>query len=77
MRLLKLFSVCMVEFKVELLVVWKVVGGEVEVMEGVREYIERKREEVKSVGKKKKGFLGVGDVVMGGEDDEEEEEDSE
>nr|CDP32281.1 Putative mRNA turnover protein 4 [Podospora anserina S mat+] len=76
-RLLKLFSVCMAEFKVELLAVWKAAGGEVEVMEGAREYIERKREEAKSAGKKKKGSSGAGDVVMGGEDDEEEEEDSE
>ncbi|KAK0732778.1 ribosomal protein L10-domain-containing protein [Apiosordaria backusii] len=76
-RLLKLFSVCMSEFRVQLLACWKAADGGVEVMEGAREYIERKREEGKVGGKnKKKSVGGMGEVEMV-DDEEEEEEDEE
>lgn len=62
-RLLKLFSVCMSEFRVGLLAYWSAASGEVTELEGAKERAEQR------------GKQGKGDKME--EDEEEEEEEDE
>ncbi|KAK4192065.1 ribosome assembly factor mrt4 [Podospora australis] len=80
-RLLKLFSICMSEFKVQLLAYWSAASGEVTELEGAKEYLAKKKEESgRSKKKVSSGGGGGGSIVIGGDqmdEDESEDEDDE
>jgi mRNA turnover protein 4 len=71
-RLLKLFSVCMSEFRVGLLAYWSAASGEVTELEGAKERLAMLQQQQQS-GKSGKGKAKEGDDEME-EDDEDDEE---
>jgi mRNA turnover protein 4 len=73
-RLLKLFSVCMSEFRVGLLAYWSAATGEVTELEGWKER-QAVLEREKASGKKPKGKAVVEGMEVDEDDDEEEEDD--
>lgn len=78
-RLLKLFSICMSEFKVQLLAYWSAASGEVTELEAAKAYLEQKKAETYSRSKTgKKSSSGSGGLLVVGGDqmDEDDEEDN-
>lgn len=74
-RLLKLFSVCMSEFRVGLLAYWSAASGEVTELEGAKEREAALAKQQLQQGQQKQGEKSAGDEME--EDDEEEAEDDE
>ncbi|KAK4165359.1 ribosome assembly factor mrt4 [Cladorrhinum sp. PSN259] len=70
-RLLKLFSVCLSEFKVKLVAYWTAASGEVTELEGASEFKKAK------VGNKKREYVPKGDAGEDKMDDDEEDEEDE